>query len=179
MRTPLAREREEGTASKSTSALDAPASQGHGVIGGCPVPSTTADPAPLAEFSSHLRPQRADGRRDAAALRSRYLSQYSVGLPSESGSECSDDCVVPLYVAEAISTSRSSSYRSGFPILSFDAGDRFEVEYEEADRAEGGSGWLLGRKPHDRSNVGWARTEDFVLLEDVTEEEDEDDLAFS
>ncbi|GAA5955900.1 hypothetical protein JCM8115_004358 [Rhodotorula mucilaginosa] len=177
LRTPLARGREEGTSSMSTSTLDAPASHGHGVVGGCPVPSTTSDAASLAEFSSHLRPQRADGRRDAAALRSRYLSQYSVVLPSESGSECSDDSVEPLYVAEAISTSRSTSYRSGFPILSFDAGDRFEVEYEEADRAEGGSGWLLGRKSHDRSNVGWARTEDFVLLEDV-EEEDEDDLAF-
>ncbi|GAA5980205.1 hypothetical protein JCM10908_001574 [Rhodotorula pacifica] len=130
----------------------------------------------MADFASHLRPQRADGRRDAAALRSRYLSQYSVVLPSEAGSECSDDCIVPLYVAEAINASRSSSFRSGFPILSFDAGDRFEVEYEEADRAEGGSGWLLGRKPHDRGNVGWARTEDFVLLDDVLEGEEEEEL---
>ncbi|GAA5870179.1 hypothetical protein JCM3774_002613 [Rhodotorula dairenensis] len=157
-------------------ALPAPPSSERSVAGARTNSSDFDDVNRMSDFASHLRPQRAGARQDAASLRSRYLSQYSVVLPSESGSEGSDDSVVPLYVAEAVSASRSSSFRSGFPILSFDAGDRFEVEYEEADRAEGGSGWLLGRKPYDRGNVGWARTEDFVLLEDV-EEEDEAEVG--
>lgn len=45
-------------------------------------------------------------------------------------------------------------------------GDRLEVELEEADRAEGGSGWLLGRKVAGNGGLGWARTEDFAMLEE-------------
>ncbi|GAA5899556.1 uncharacterized protein JCM6883_005259 [Sporobolomyces salmoneus] len=76
----------------------------------------------------------------------------------------------PLYIAEAISSSRSSAYRAGYPILSFDIGERLEVELEEADRAEGGSGWLLGRKVGRGGSLGWARTEDFAMIEEGEQE---------
>ncbi|GAA5970150.1 hypothetical protein JCM3765_003807 [Sporobolomyces pararoseus] len=75
----------------------------------------------------------------------------------------------PLYVAEAISSSRSTAYRAGYPILSFDIGERIEVELEEADRAEGGCGWLLGRKVAGNGKLGWVRTEDFAMIEEGEE----------
>jgi len=45
-----------------------------------------------------------------------------------------------------------------------------QVELEEADRAEGGSGWLLGRKVAGNGRLGWARTEDFAMIEEEDEE---------
>ncbi|BGP55968.1 hypothetical protein JCM8202v2_003575 [Rhodotorula sphaerocarpa] len=135
-------------------------------------PASSLTAVDSVRYASHRRPSR-DGGHDAASLRSRYLSQYSIVLPNEYAEDGSDGIVVPLYTAEAVNASRSSSFRSGFPILSFDVGERLEVEYEEPDRAEGGSGWLLGRKPTDRKEIGWARTEDFVLLEDTEGEGEE------
>lgn len=95
---------------------------------------------------------------------------YSVYLPTDNG----DEGVLagadgPLYVAEAVNACRSSGYRSGYPIWSLEVGDRFTVELEEADSAEGGAGWLLCRKDGVGA-LGWARTEDLVMLE--TTEED-------
>ncbi|GAA6059521.1 hypothetical protein JCM10212_006019 [Sporobolomyces blumeae] len=82
----------------------------------------------------------------------------------------------PLYVAEAIASSQSNAFRSGYPILSFEVGERLSVELEEADRAEGGSGWLLGRKvAGDDHRLGWVRTEDFAMVGD--DEDDEDAVA--
>ena len=97
----------------------------------------------------------------------------------------------PLYIAEAISASKSTAYRAGYPILSFEyvfslrwyllfaysvantqllhshsIGERIEVELEEADRAEGGCGWLLGRKVPGNGKLGWVRTEDFAMIEE-------------
>lgn len=36
--------------------------------------------------------------------------------------------------------------------------------HEEADRAEGGAGWLLGRT--EKGDVGFVRTEHFMMLDD-------------
>ncbi|SCZ90395.1 BZ3500_MvSof-1268-A1-R1_Chr9g10818 [Microbotryum saponariae] len=53
----------------------------------------------------------------------------------------------------------------GFPILVFKVGDRIDVEHEEADQAEGGCGWVLGRK-HGDVVLGWVRAELFTMLDD-------------
>lgn len=93
---------------------------------------------------------------------------------TETEGEYDDIGEAKLYTAEAMHSSGPAtnppSYRSGFPLLTFKAGDRIDVEIEEADRAEGGAGWLLGRK-HDAlgvptSPLGWARTEFFALVEE-------------
>lgn len=135
------------------------------------------------EPSPRLRSQSSSGRT-AKELREKYLSTYSVYLPANEafdGAQHDDDEAFthgdgPLYIAEAVNPSRSTAIRSGYPILSFDVGERFYVELEEADRVEGGSGWLLGRKMEGDSSLGWARTEDFVMVdEDAGEEEDDDD----
>ncbi|GAA5923126.1 uncharacterized protein JCM15063_003542 [Sporobolomyces koalae] len=98
------------------------------------------------------------------------ISEYSLSIyePTSEANEQDEtfERDGPLYIAEAISSSQSSAYRAGYPILSFEIGDRLEVELEEADRAEGGSGWLLGRKVVGNGGLGWARTEDFAMLEE-------------
>jgi len=114
--------------------------------------------------------------RSAKELRDKYLSTYSVYLPAGEGYGGDDDESfgngdAPLYIAEAVNPSRSTAYRSGYPILSFDVGERFYVELEEADRVEGGSGWLLGRKLEGDNSLGWARTEDFVMVEEEVDED--------
>ncbi|SGZ27086.1 BQ5605_C025g10049 [Microbotryum silenes-dioicae] len=79
-----------------------------------------------------------------------------------------------LYVAEAMEDSSLKRYqgvedlRGGFPILVFKVGNRIDVEHEEADQAEGGCGWLLGRK-HGDGVLGWVRTELFTMLDDDDE----------
>ncbi|GAA6001811.1 hypothetical protein JCM10207_002331 [Rhodosporidiobolus poonsookiae] len=115
------------------------------------------------------RPREVVGR-SAADLRDKYLSTYSAYVPAEDGYDEDDFGEGPLYIAEAVTASQADSFRSGYPVLSFEVGDRFNVELEEADRAEGGSGWLLGRKVGDDSGLGWARTEHFVMIDDGTDE---------
>ncbi|SCV68495.1 BQ2448_616 [Microbotryum intermedium] len=68
-----------------------------------------------------------------------------------------------LYRAEAIASSCSSAYRSGYPLLSFIEGDQVDVELEEADSEQGGAGWLLARDVE--GVLGWCRTEDFIVVE--------------
>lgn len=58
------------------------------------------------------------------------------------------------------------TYRGKYPILSFRIGERIEVYDEEADHIEGGNGWLLGMKGD--GSRGWARTEDFHMLDSET-----------
>ena len=99
--------------------------------------------------------------------REQIMSTYSVYVPAEE--DFTEDDGGVLYMAEAMTESRSTAFRSGYPVLSFKVGDRIAVELEEADSAEGGCGWLLGRK--DDGTLGWARTEDMAMLE---EDEDED-----
>ncbi|GAA5850043.1 hypothetical protein JCM8547_000991 [Rhodosporidiobolus lusitaniae] len=113
------------------------------------------------------RPREVPGR-SASELRDKLLSTYSVYMPADDGSE-DDYGDGPLYVAEAMTASESTAHRSGYPVLSFNVGDRFNVELEEADTAEGGSGWLLGRRIESDgtlSALGWARTEDFSMVDD-------------
>ncbi|BGP44839.1 hypothetical protein JCM10450v2_000654 [Rhodotorula kratochvilovae] len=114
------------------------------------------------------RPQSEHAGRTAKELREKYLSTYSVYLPAaeESYEDDEEFGEGPLYIAEAVNPSRSSAFRSGYPVLSFDVGERFYVELEEADRVEGGSGWLLGRKMEGDNTLGWARTEDFVMVDE-------------
>ncbi|KAK4055181.1 hypothetical protein OIV83_000461 [Microbotryomycetes sp. JL201] len=69
-----------------------------------------------------------------------------------------------LYRAEAMRGTKSDAFRSGYAILSFETGDEIDVLVEEADRAEGGAGWLLARKVVT-GEVGWARTEDFAVAD--------------
>ncbi|GAA5994924.1 uncharacterized protein JCM10292_004432 [Rhodotorula paludigena] len=113
--------------------------------------------------------------RSAEELREKYLSTYSVYLPSaedgfDEDEEFGDG---PLYVAEAVNPSRSGAFRSGYPILGCEVGERVDVELEEADRVEGGSGWLLGRKVGGDGRLGWFRTEDFVMVDDEGGEEED------
>ncbi|KAK4057697.1 hypothetical protein OIO90_001345 [Microbotryomycetes sp. JL221] len=86
------------------------------------------------------------------------------GLVKRSSRADSDDAGEALYRAEAMRGAKSIAFRSGYAILSFEAGDEIDVLVEEADRAEGGAGWLLARKVLT-GEVGWARTEDFAIAE--------------
>ncbi|BGP21651.1 rho guanyl-nucleotide exchange factor [Rhodotorula toruloides] len=120
--------------------------------------------------SSVARPRETTGRT-AQELRERYLSTYSVYVPADEGGDEDDfGADGPLYVAEAVNACRSSGYRSGYPIWSLEVGDRLMIELEEADSAEGGAGWLLCRKD-GVGKLGWARTEDLVMIETIEEEE--------
>ncbi|BGP12786.1 hypothetical protein JCM10213v2_000703 [Rhodosporidiobolus nylandii] len=111
------------------------------------------------------RPRESPGRANHALRDAQYLSAYSVYVPSsEEGDEFGEG---PLYTAEAMTTSEANgAYRSGYAILSFREQDRLEVELEEADSAEGGCGWLLGRLVGGDGALGWVRTEDFVMLDE-------------
>ncbi|GAA5913958.1 hypothetical protein JCM8208_007010 [Rhodotorula glutinis] len=150
-----------------------------------PLPSPPPPPARKVSSTSTIGRQEPAPRlrsetsgRSAKELRDKYLSTYSVYLPSGEGyggdgdDESFGNGDAPLYIAEAVNPSRSTAYRSGYPILSFDVGERFYVELEEADRVEGGSGWLLGRKLEGENSLGWARTEDFVMVEEEVDEEE-------
>ncbi|GAA5926619.1 hypothetical protein JCM3775_001067 [Rhodotorula graminis] len=149
-----------------------------------PLPSPPPPPARKVSSASTIGRQEPAPRlrsetsgRSAKELRDKYLSTYSVYLPSGEayGGDGDDESFghgdAPLYIAEAVNASRSTAFRSGYPILSFDAGERFYVELEEADRVEGGSGWLLGRKLEGENSLGWARTEDFVMVEEEVDDE--------
>ncbi|GAA5832229.1 hypothetical protein JCM11251_004286 [Rhodosporidiobolus azoricus] len=115
------------------------------------------------------RPREVPGRT-ANELRDKYLSTYSVYMPGEDG-EDDEFGEGPLYLAEAMTASDTDAFRAGYPILSFEVGDRLEVELEEADSSEGGAGWLLGRKVNGDGRLGWARTEHFVMIEDADDGE--------
>ncbi|KAK4705756.1 hypothetical protein P7C70_g450, partial [Phenoliferia sp. Uapishka_3] len=96
----------------------------------------------------------------------RLVTSLSMYIPSDSNldeqaQEREDEV---LYVAEAAVASKSNAFRDGTAILSFEIGDALYVQHEEADSMEGGSGWLMGRK--DDGDLGWARSEDFMLRED-------------
>lgn len=75
-----------------------------------------------------------------------------------------------MYRAEAMKASKSSTFRSGYAILSFEVGDKFDVVLEEADSAEGGAGWLLGRKIRGDGEMGWGRTEDMAIADSSDDE---------
>ncbi|GAA5895147.1 hypothetical protein JCM5296_000894 [Sporobolomyces johnsonii] len=117
------------------------------------------------------RPRSVDGRAGVTE-QDKFVSAYSFSFYTSVEEGCADEDEevpendAPLYIAEAMNASCSTAYRSGYPILSFAVGDRLRVELEEADRAEGGSGWLLGRKVGGEGRLGWARTEDFVMVSD-------------
>ncbi|GAA5980289.1 hypothetical protein JCM11641_005531 [Rhodosporidiobolus odoratus] len=116
--------------------------------------------------------------RTASDLRDKYLSSYSVYMPAEDGyaEEEEFNQEGPLYIAEAMAASgaEAGSFRNGYPLLAFEMTDRLEVELEEADSLEGGSGWLLGRLVGGDGRLGWARTEHFVMVEDEDQEEEEE-----
>ncbi|CDR39197.1 hypothetical protein NBRC10512_007972 [Rhodotorula toruloides] len=153
---------------------DAPLPPAPGVQPTSSLPSATAarrnGSTEQSSDSSVARPRETAGRT-AQELRERYLSTYSVYLPADEGDDEDDfGADGPLYVAEAVNACRSSGYRSGYPIWSLEVGDRLTVELEEADSAEGGAGWLLCRKD-GVGKLGWARTEDLVMIETTEEEE--------
>lgn len=153
---------------------DAPLPPAPGVQPTSSLPSATAarrnGSTEQSSDSSVARPRETAGRT-AQELRERYLSTYSVYLPADEGDDEDDfGADGPLYVAEAVNACRSSGYRSGYPIWSLEVGDRLMVELEEADSAEGGAGWLLCRKD-GVGKLGWARTEDLVMIETTEEEE--------
>lgn len=117
------------------------------------------------------RPREHHGRM-ADELREKYLSTYSVYMPADDSLEEEDG---PLYIAEATTASEGGGdFRSGYPLHAYNEMDHIEVELEEADTAEGGSGWLLGRKVGGDGSLGWVRTEHFVMLEEGESPEEED-----
>jgi hypothetical protein len=122
--------------------------------------------APEDSFKSAMdvpRPRETQGRM-ADELRDKYLSTYSVYMPADDSLEEDDG---PLYIAEATTASEGGGdFRSGYPLHSYTELDHIEVELEEADTAEGGSGWLLGRKVGGDGSLGWVRTEHFVMLDE-------------
>ncbi|KAM0793502.1 hypothetical protein ACM66B_000941 [Microbotryomycetes sp. NB124-2] len=132
-------------------------------------------------FVSELARVAAEGERPAAFWRRR--SSTASGLISAyvddefdeaEADEEQDQSLAPtkrdeepgqtLYRAEAMRGTKSHAFRSGYAILSFETGDEIDVLVEEADRAEGGAGWLLARKVLS-GEVGWARTEDFAVAD--------------
>lgn len=107
-------------------------------------------------------------RRSSTA--SRLISAYA---EVEVEDDSSDDDAPVMYRAEAMHASKSSAFRSGYPVLSFEIGEQFDVVLEEADSAEGGAGWLLGRKVNGEDELGWGRTEDFAIAEGSGSDEEE------
>ncbi|GAA6047316.1 hypothetical protein JCM3770_001883 [Rhodotorula araucariae] len=175
---PLSGHDRRSMAVRCDQALPAPPSRkAHGAVpvSSCATPARDMRAPSLRMQEPTPRPRSENAGRTAKELREKYLSTYSVYLPSaeeayEDDEELTDG---PLYIAEAVNASRSSAFRSGYPVLSFDVGERFYVELEEADRVEGGSGWLLGRKMEGDNALGWARTEDFVMVDESGEGEAE------
>ncbi|GAA6012623.1 hypothetical protein JCM11491_005457 [Sporobolomyces phaffii] len=138
------------------------------------VPAGLPGTAPPRRASVDINPPGKNSRPFPGRAADSKGSDYSLSVYAPSGEGIDRDEFFegdgPLYVAEAISSSQSSAYRAGYPILSFEIGQRLEVELEEADRAEGGSGWLLGRKVAGNGKLGWVRTEDFAMIEEGDEE---------
>ncbi|KAM0789329.1 hypothetical protein ACM66B_000164 [Microbotryomycetes sp. NB124-2] len=154
---------------------------------------TSARPRPSSQQSAPARPPLGrnnftDGSNSSLSD-GRYLARYTEYLEagdkfdfSSDLNDDDDDCIDEdfehyerLYTAQAMHSSRtktSPGFRSGFPIHAFEIGDRVDVVLEEADHAEGGAGWLLGRKCDD-GTLGWVRTEDFHL-----EEEDDEGVEY-
>ncbi|KAK4057231.1 hypothetical protein OIO90_001726 [Microbotryomycetes sp. JL221] len=157
--------------------------------------------SPLSKATSGSNPAAADSRRpplgrnnftdgsNSSLSDGRYLARYTDYLDaagdkfdfSDDFHDDNDDLEEEfehyerLYTAQAMRSSSSAvspGFRSGFPIHAFQVGDRIDIVLEEADHAEGGAGWLLGRKCDD-GMLGWVRTEDFHL-----EEEDEEAVEY-
>ncbi|KAI5474525.1 hypothetical protein MNV49_003081 [Pseudohyphozyma bogoriensis] len=150
--------------SKGGDAYDFPASY--------QVPMPTEEDSHLQAAPSFLRPP---SNRPAVEEAARVVQRLSVYLdenydytqdPEEFEEEEEEEPPV-LYVAEAINVSRAGDmFRDGYAVLSFDVGENLFVQYEEADHASGGSGWLLGRKgPDGQGELGWGRSEDFCMLD--------------
>ncbi|KAK4048236.1 hypothetical protein OIV83_004941 [Microbotryomycetes sp. JL201] len=153
--------------------------------------ATSARPRPSSQQSAPTRPplgrnNYTDGSNSSLSD-GRYLARYTEYLEAgdkfDFSSDQNDEDDVDeefehyerLYTAQAMHSSTSKvspGFRSGFPIHAFQIGDRIDVVLEEADRAEGGAGWLLGRKCED-GTLGWVRTEWFHL-----EEEDDEEVEF-
>ncbi|KAM0753334.1 hypothetical protein T439DRAFT_323969 [Meredithblackwellia eburnea MCA 4105] len=125
------------------------------------------------DAANFARPRPVQGRalpgsRDSR-IDSRLLSAYSVYVAAEESfdddyDEDEDQEPSVLYIAMAMASSRSSSSRNGHPVLSYDIGDKVHVIHEEADKADGGAGWLLGSK-EQTGDLGWVRTEHFHLVD--------------
>ncbi|KDE09793.1 hypothetical protein MVLG_00192 [Microbotryum lychnidis-dioicae p1A1 Lamole] len=146
-------------------------SSGHGDNGSMPSSPSTGRPCLRRhEASSTLR----RNKRASEALpplpplpptSSSLISNYfdNVSEDEDPDEQDGDSMHHILYRAEAIASACSSAYRSGYPLLSFIEGDQVDVELEEADSDQGGSGWLLARD--GEGILGWCRTEDFIVVE--------------
>ncbi|SCZ90461.1 BZ3500_MvSof-1268-A1-R1_Chr1-3g02004 [Microbotryum saponariae] len=146
-------------------------SSGHGDNGSMPSSPSTGRPCLRRhEASSSLR----RNKRASEALpplppmpttSSSLISNYfdNVSEDEDHDGKDGDSMHHILYRAEAIASACSSAYRSGYPLLTFIEGDQVDVELEEADSEQGGSGWLLARD--GEGILGWCRTEDFIVVE--------------